>query len=853
MQRGLSDGNQTPDARPTAWEWAYALHGAGDSLVTCPKGHHYPAHLAECPDCRKYDDKVAPIPVYSASPPPTPGLPQPSPYGPATLPAAPRPRQSGWRVLLLLLLPLLAGALIVYATSVIEFDPTRSTDPQPIPMSSNRAIHTTTSVVDDMVMKQVAAGEFVMGAATGEERASEDEQPQHVIYLDTFWIDQTEVTNAMFARFVAERGYRTDAERAGRAWVGEQTEHVEGASWLHPRGPDSTIKGLDDHPVVQVSWNDAVAYCEWAGRRLPTEAEWEKVARGTDGRKYPWGNDYPRGHQANFVDSNVPQDAGDENRADGYRYTAPVGSYPAGESYYGVLDMVGNVNEWVADWYDEAYYASSPKENPPGPNTGPGRVLRSSSWAGYGPYLGVAARSHASANSQAAVIGFRCAADPEEAAPQAMESEEEAPPGPMERAGQALLDPTFGVEGWVTSDFSGTGDGIRMVLLQPDGKLLAVGGADSESGSADWGSQKFALARYLSDGTPDPIFGEGGLQRTSFPQNSVGARAALLQPDGRVVVAGLSRGGIALARYDARDGSLDPSFGTEGRIVTERTYALEMTAMVAQPDGRFLVAGVTPIQGDIVLLRYEPDGTLDGSFGNRGVVVTSLEDERRGGAHALALQPDGKLLVAGYTYPTEQPERTDFLLLRYEATGQLDQSFGEGGVVILDIGQGPDAAFDLVLQPNGAIVVAGTADVDPGEGRKHVFAMARFSSTGEQDMEFGFGGQSLVPFDDDEAVIFALQLQPDGSLLAAGVSRPQVAWYPFILPFHYSHDGQPALARYGPDGQLDSTFGAKGQMVFHPPPGGGSIHDLLLLPDGSVIGAGDLGGDFALIRLKAAP
>ena len=149
------------------------------------------------------------------------------------------------------------------------------------------------SPVDGMILVYVPAGEFLMGSADSDPEASSDEKPQHKVTLDAFWIDRTEVTNAMFAQFVAASGHKTDAEKVGTGWAFDPTSTswkvTIDAEWQHPRGPGSDVAGLDKHPVVQVSWNDAAAYCGWTGRRLPTEAEWEKAARGTDGRKYPVG------------------------------------------------------------------------------------------------------------------------------------------------------------------------------------------------------------------------------------------------------------------------------------------------------------------------------------------------------------------------------------------------------------------------------------------------------------------------------------------------------------------------------------------------------------------------------------
>ncbi len=262
---------------------------------------------------------------------------------------------------------------------------------------------------DAMVMVFVPAGEFVMGSADSDASARADEKPQHRVYLDAFWIDRTAVTNAMFASFAQASGYVTDAERKGRgfAWNGrnwfdkQNWEEREGASWRHPNGPDSAINDLASHPAVQISWNDAVAYCRWAGGRLPTEAEWEKAARGTDGRLYPWGDAF---------DCKLGNFGGVD--CDGYRQTAPVGRFPAGASPYGALDMAGNTWEWVADAYAEDYYARSPNRNPPGPDGGALRVMRGGSWFYGREDVRSARRDYVGPDHSGADTGFRCASSP---------------------------------------------------------------------------------------------------------------------------------------------------------------------------------------------------------------------------------------------------------------------------------------------------------------------------------------------------------------------------------------------------------------------------------------------------------
>lgn len=279
----------------------------------------------------------------------------------------------------------------------------------------------------------------------GSELGQSDERPEHEVTVHGFWMDQTEVTNEQFARFVRETGYVTTAERQPDSadFPGAPPESLvpgaivfapppgdvplenhfvwwryeAGANWRHPEGPGSGIDGRKNHPVVQVSWDDAVACCQWAGKRLPTEAEWEFAARGgLERQAYVWGNErLPSGiWQANIWQGEFPN----ENAlSDGFRGTAPVASFqPNG---YGLYDMAGNVWEWCADWYRPDYYAQSPKDNPRGPDTSydpnePGvrkRVQRGGSYlcsdtycVGYRP----SARMKCSPDTGLSHSGFRC-------------------------------------------------------------------------------------------------------------------------------------------------------------------------------------------------------------------------------------------------------------------------------------------------------------------------------------------------------------------------------------------------------------------------------------------------------------
>ncbi len=273
-------------------------------------------------------------------------------------------------------------------------------------------------------MVRVSEGWFLRGSldpsqsARSVAEASGDERPVREIWLDAFWIDATELTNARFAEFVAATDFVTEVERrgSGRVWSADGWRSLAGADWRHPTGPGSSIEGRDDHPVVQVAWSDATAFCTWAKKRLPAEAEWEKAARGSDARDFPWGSDF-ESTRTNYCDRRcpIPGERGEADRDDGYDFTAPVGSFPGGASPYGVLDMAGNVGEWVADWYHPDYYAFSTDRNPRGPGRGrfDARVLRGGSFAAEPAQVRTASRSFESQSTGFVGVGFRCARDAE--------------------------------------------------------------------------------------------------------------------------------------------------------------------------------------------------------------------------------------------------------------------------------------------------------------------------------------------------------------------------------------------------------------------------------------------------------
>jgi formylglycine-generating enzyme required for sulfatase activity len=267
-----------------------------------------------------------------------------------------------------------------------------------------------TTARDEMV--RVQGGTFKMGTENGHAY----EAPVHDVALKSFHLDRHEVTVRQFRAFIEATGYKTDAEKYGWSGVFDPKQkswtRVDGATWAHPEGPQSTPK--DDEPVCQVSWTDAAAYAKWAGKRLPTEAEFEYAQRaGLVGKTYSWGDELrPNGKiMANYWQGRFP----DKDLAeDGFPGRAPVMTFPP--NGYGLYDMTGNVWEWCSDWYADDYYAKAPKENPTGPATGEERAMRGGSWLcaeNYCTNYRVAGRSHSTPDTGLNNLGFRCAKDAE--------------------------------------------------------------------------------------------------------------------------------------------------------------------------------------------------------------------------------------------------------------------------------------------------------------------------------------------------------------------------------------------------------------------------------------------------------
>ncbi|MFD0678862.1 MULTISPECIES: formylglycine-generating enzyme family protein [unclassified Paenibacillus] len=310
------------------------------------------------------------------------------------------------------------------AAQSIKLDSINGSDTSP-PISNQ----SNTPSTDGMIY--LPGGEFLMGTDDQEGFPQDGEGPVRSVSIRPFYIAPYTVTNAEFREFIRATGYKTEAETFGWSFVfhlfvsaetAAQVKHVvqntpwwwnvEGADWAHPEGPDSSIEDRLDHPVIHVSWNDASAYCQWAGKRLPTEAEWEYAGRGgLVQKRYPWGDLLKPGseHLCNIWQGKFPDK---NNQSDGYAGTAPVHSFqPNG---YGLYNVSGNVWEWCADWFNPTWHLNGPRSNPQGPQQGVARVMRGGSYLCHKSYCNryrVAARSSNTPDSSAGNMGFRCAAD----------------------------------------------------------------------------------------------------------------------------------------------------------------------------------------------------------------------------------------------------------------------------------------------------------------------------------------------------------------------------------------------------------------------------------------------------------
>jgi uncharacterized delta-60 repeat protein len=370
------------------------------------------------------------------------------------------------------------------------------------------------------------------------------------------------------------------------------------------------------------------------------------------------------------------------------------------------------------------------------------------------------------------------------------------------------LDPTFGTGG-ISITF-GPQDIANALIQQPDEKLVVAGISSGD------GVFHLLLVRYLSDGRVDGSFGLGGKVTTTVGTRS-GANAVLQQPDGKLVVAGFSTASteapndVLMVRY-LPDGRLDATFGGAGAVTTDFGGNDGASALIQQPDGKLVVAGTSslgPHGGNTLLARYHPDGSLDDAFGVGGKVLINLGGASNG-ASALLLQPDGKLVVTGFA-GASRATPSSLVIARFQRNGSLDPTFGQGGQVTF---ASPSAGHALILQPDGKFVVAGS-----GNGP----LLARYLPDGRLDPTFGAGG-IVMPAVEVPAFFRTLIRQPDGKLVVGG-----------------SHAGERnsdiLLARYLPNGRLDPAFGAGGAVITDV--GGEELPTALLQqPDGTLVVVG---------------
>jgi uncharacterized delta-60 repeat protein len=467
------------------------------------------------------------------------------------------------------------------------------------------------------------------------------------------------------------------------------------------------------------------------------------------------------------------------------------------------------------------------------------------------------------------------------------------------------LDTTFDTDGKVSTDYyggGGTNEQADALAIQPDGKIVAAGYIYHGAGPYD-----FALMRYNADGSLDTSFNGSGKTTTDFQgggsTNNDMAHAVAIQPDGKIVAAGngsvtiddTTTAGFALARYNA-DGSLDASFDADGKVITPAAPQFGSVAYGAavQADGKIIAAGYGHSFGtwtDFTLVRYNANGSLDTSFDTDGIILTdfSLSNEH---ARALVLQTDGRIVAAGYK---GEGSGDDFALVRYNTDGSLDTSFDTDGKVVTDLGYPTTSGTgDVATQADGKVVVAGYSS----NGFNDDFAVLRYNADGTRDSSFGTGGKALTDisgFIQGERAR-AIAIQPDGKIIAAGETTLSVTGSDFAL-VRYNADGsrdnsfnddgivttdfttnsfdfanavtiQPdgkivaagvvsvnanfdfAIARYNPDGSLDTTFDGDGKVTTSFSANSDAAYAVVIQPDGKIVAAGNQSSnpDFILAR-----
>lgn len=399
------------------------------------------------------------------------------------------------------------------------------------------------------------------------------------------------------------------------------------------------------------------------------------------------------------------------------------------------------------------------------------------------------------------------------------------------------LDTAFGENGIVIHAVGDNNDEIRAITLQPDGKIIAAGLSYADPVS------RCALARYLPDGTLDATFFGDGMLTDSFSASSCSYHGVALQNDGKIVAAGFTRvvfkDDFALARYE-QNGVLDATFGNSGKVVTDFFGDDDdVFAMTIQPDGKIVVAGSaydSTHLADFALARYNIDGSLDASFGNAGKVHFDFGTSACQ-ATSLAMQADGKLVVGGYHSVNNI---SHFAIARVTANGSLDPTFGVDGKQVTMLTANTSRSYSIALQPDGKIVIAGfVIAVDP----YYDFAVVRYLTDGTPDSTFSDDGIVITSVNPYIDYAHALTIQQDGKIVVAGATSGTGLQNDFLL------------VRYNPDGTLDGSFGIDGHIITQVSAGYETIYAVRLQPDGKLVAGGfaEAGSkrQFALARYTA--
>lgn len=403
---------------------------------------------------------------------------------------------------------------------------------------------------------------------------------------------------------------------------------------------------------------------------------------------------------------------------------------------------------------------------------------------------------------------------------------------PVAEAAAGDLDPTFGTAGMVTTDINRSTDIAQAVAVQADGKLVVVGQTYKHN---DFSGEDFVVTRYNTDGTLDSSFGSGGRVRTDFPGLAAVPSSVVIQPNGKIVVAGGAfplftfLGNFEVVRYNP-NGSLDTSFGNGGIVTTNFPEGSYASSVALQADGKIIAAGTVFVDfiigeasnTDFALARYNTDGTPDTSFGNGGQVSTDffgMEDD----AFSVLIQPDGKIVAVGSA--NNPATYYDFAAVRYLSNGTVDTTFGVAGKVSNDFGvAGFDRAQSAALQADGRIVAAGFAISQNGGVQD--FAVARYTSSGVLDTTFSRDGKMQIDFGSCCQSAHEVLLQSDGKIITVGYADTE------------SSDSDFLLARLSTRGSLDTSFGVGGKVRTSFGDLNGGANGAALQSDGKIVAVG---------------